>query len=170
MAMGWENYNTPILGEQVEIQYCNNGEEYVTHERGDAADDISGRGRRWGGGRGGEGALAELVEGLHRERRLPPRGYAPRHLNSFRERGAFPPHGLASWMYGQWRGETDKPARGGEGMGMGKGKRKHKSNQRLDSRLWRSSHTRPHLNYSIEFYQEPNVSLINPTYISTLFC
>lgn len=46
MAMGWENYNTPILGEQVEIQYCTSGEGYVTHERGDAADDISGRGRR----------------------------------------------------------------------------------------------------------------------------
>lgn len=76
------NYNTPTVGQQVEIEYCKN----VTHERRDAADDISRRGRRRGGaggGRGGEGALAELVEGLHTGR-LRPRGHAPRHLDDFK--------------------------------------------------------------------------------------
>jgi hypothetical protein len=34
---------TPIVREQVEIQYCTSGEKDVTHERGDAADDISGQ-------------------------------------------------------------------------------------------------------------------------------
>lgn len=77
---------TPIVREQVEIQYCTSGEKDVTHERGDAADDIIGRGRRRGGaggGRGGEGSLAELVEGLHTGR-LRLRWHAPRHLDDFK--------------------------------------------------------------------------------------
>jgi len=108
--------HTPIVGEHVEIQYCTSGEKDVTHERGDAADDISGRGRRRGGaggGRGGEGALAELVEGLHTRRlRL---WHASRHLDDFR--ASFPTRISVLDVWAQWRSEPNKAADGREGAG-----------------------------------------------------